>query len=115
MKVKGPLMSMKAKGSFNCITFKDVNLEGDKHMTVAHLKNKRKKPVTNKKTKEAFKAAVSLWKELTPEEKELWNKLEYENEDNKSPWQAELSGYHKMIKINVKLLLKNKEMVRTPG
>jgi spore cortex formation protein SpoVR/YcgB (stage V sporulation) len=115
MKVKGPLMSMKAIGSFDCITFKDVNLEGNKHMTVAHLKNKRKKPVTNKKTNEAFKAAVSLWKELTPEEKELWDKLEYENKDNINPWQAELSGYHRMVRTNVKLLFEGKDMMRKPG
>lgn len=81
-KVKGPLMSMKAQGSFDCINFKDVNLE-------------------------AFKAAVALWKELPPEEKELWDDYEDEDENLKNSWQAELSGYHKMIKANVEIIMKN--------
>lgn len=114
MKVKGPLMSMKAKGSFDCITFKDVNMEGNKHMTVAHLKNRRKKPVTSTAKKEAFKAAVSLWKELTLEEKELWNHFEYKDESLNNPWRAELSGYHKMIRINVDRFRKKIRLIKLP-
>ena len=116
MKVKGPLMSYRCKGSFDCITFKDINLEGDKHMTVAHLKQKRKKKVTPDKNKESFKEAVSIWHDLIPDEIELWNQLEYEKPVSgpEKIWQADLTGYHKMISINVKRKLTGKEMIRVP-
>lgn len=116
MKVKGPLMSYRVKGSLDCITFKDINLEGNKQMTVAHLKQKRKKKVTPEKNKKGFKKAVALWHELNQEEIELWNQLNYEKPVSgpQKIWQAKLSGYQKMMSINVKRELTGKEMIRVP-
>ena len=116
MKIKGPLMSYRAKGSFDCITFKDVNLEVDNHMTVAHLKQQKKNKKTPESNKKAFQEAVSLWKTLTPDEKNQWEELDYEKpvKVTDKMWQAELSGYHKFISFNTKRKLNIKEIVREP-
>lgn len=117
MKIKGPLMSYRAKGSFDCITFKDVNLEGNNHMTVAHLKQQKKNKKTPESNKKAFQEAVSFWKELSPKEKKQWEELDYEKpvKVTDEMWQAELSGYHKFLSLNIRRKLNKKKMVRVPN
>jgi len=116
MKVTGPLCSMRAKGTFDCITFKDYPGEDNSRVTRAHLLQKRRSTYRDPLARDAYSLVVCLWKDLTKDEKLSWDGAAYgtEKEHGEKVWQPELSGYHKMISINVKRALKGLELKRVP-
>lgn len=107
---------MRAKGTFQGITFKDYPGGDNQRVTRAHFKQSVKNIKQKQSVKDAFALAVSLWKELTKEERLSWDDAAYgvEKEHGEKVWQPELSGYHKMISKNVRLNLEGKPLKRVP-
>jgi hypothetical protein len=116
MKVIGPLFSMRAKGTFQGITFKDYPGEDNSRVTRAHFKQNIKNIKQDPFVKDAFALSVELWKDLTSEEKLSWDGAAYgvEKEHGEKVWQPELAGYHKMIGKNVRLALAGRPLKRIP-
>ena len=109
-KVKGPLLSLRARGRFaGVLDFRDYPA-GPMHESRVYIQPLRKKPSgLNQRKKELHvKAASTLWSTLTDEQKESWNDLafDYKKYGAEYVWRPELSAYHKFMSFNLKRMAK---------
>lgn len=107
-KVKGPLLSLRARGRFaDVLDFRDYPA-GSMHESRVYIQPQRKNPSgLQQHYKEHYiKIASSLWRTMSQEEKNSWEAFafDYKKYGAEYVWRPELSPYHKFMSYNLKRL-----------